>query len=123
MPEGSELGGELARALGAKDFERVTELVHPDVDFLGMTPNRTWQARGPEALVADVLARWFEPSDEIEAVERIATDAFADREHVAYRFRGRNGSGPFVVEQQAYLTVRDGRIDWLRVMCSGFRPV
>jgi len=28
-----------------------------------------------------------------------------------------------VVEQQAYFTERDGRIDWMRVLCSGFRRV
>ena len=31
--------------------------------------------------------------------------------------------GRFVVEQQAYLEERDGRIGWMRVMCSGFRPL
>jgi hypothetical protein len=28
----------------------------------------------------------------------------------------------FVVEQQAYTTEKDGRINWMRVLCSGFRP-
>jgi hypothetical protein len=116
------LGEDLARALAAKDFDRVKELVHPELDFRGMTPNRVWEASGPDALVADVLTRWFGAEDEIEAVERIDTGTVADREHVAYRFTGRNGDGPFVLEHQAYFTERDGRIDWLRVMCSGFRP-
>jgi hypothetical protein len=26
------------------------------------------------------------------------------------------------VEQQAYLSTRDGQIDWIRVVCSGLRP-
>ena len=122
MPEPSELGIAFARALAAKDFERVRELVDAGVDFRGLTPNRSWEAIGPEALVGEVLTRWFEPSDRIETVERLETDAFADLEHVAYGFSGRNASGPFVVEQQAYFTARDGRIDWLRILCSGFRP-
>ena len=29
---------------------------------------------------------------------------------------------PFVIEQQIYYTERGGRIDWMRMMCSGFRP-
>ena len=66
---------------------------------------------------------WFEAKDEIEAVEQIETGAVADRERVGYRFRGRNPDGAFVVEQQAYLEPRDGRIGWLRVLCSGFRYV
>ena len=60
--------------------------------------------------------------DRLEAVESVQTDAFADCERVAYRFRGHNADGPFVVEQQAYYTEREGRMDWVRVLCSGFRP-
>lgn len=28
-----------------------------------------------------------------------------------------------LVDQQAYLAARDGRIGWMRVLCFGFRPV
>jgi len=63
-----------------------------------------------------------EPSDEVERVVSTETDAFADRERVGYRFEGQNPDGPFVVEQQAYYEQRDGRIGWMRVVCSGFRP-
>jgi hypothetical protein len=73
-------------------------------------------------VVDDVLRFWFEDSDELEQVVAIGTDSFADRRRVGYRFEGRNPDGPFVVEQQAYYTERDGRIDWMRVVCSGFRP-
>jgi hypothetical protein len=45
-----------------------------------------------------------------------------DREQVRFRFRGSNRDGPMVVEQQAYLTERDGLIGWMRVVCSGQRP-
>ena len=31
--------------------------------------------------------------------------------------------GRFLVEQQAYIEERDGRIGWMRVVCSGFRPI
>jgi hypothetical protein len=58
----------------------------------------------------------------LEEIVSIASDSFADRQRVAYRFRGRNANGPFVVEQQAYYTERDGRIHYMRVLCSGFRP-
>jgi len=48
-------------------------------------------------------------------------DTVADRERVGYRFTVKNPEGRFVVEQQAYLSTREGRIDWMRVLCSGFR--
>jgi hypothetical protein len=115
------LGPEFARALAAKDFGRIAELMHPQVDFRGMTPKRTWEAADPDAVIEGVLRQWFEDSDEIDALERLESDSFADRERVGYRFRGRNPDGEFVVEQQAYLSARDGQIGWMRVLCSGFR--
>jgi hypothetical protein len=68
------LGEQFARALAAKDFGRVAELLDPEVDFRGMTPRRFWEASG--------------------------------RDH----------------ERQAYYSTTDGRISWMRVLCSGFRP-
>jgi hypothetical protein len=117
------LGGEFASALGAKDFGRIAELLHPEVDFRGVTPRRSWEAADSGTLIAAVLRQWFDDSDEIEAVERIETDAFADRERVGYRFRVRNPEGLFVIEQQAFIAEREGRIGWMRLACSGFRAL
>ncbi len=118
----SAAGREFAEAMAAKDYERMVALLDPQVDFLGLTPGRTWEASGADRFVSEVLPRWFEPSDHIEEVLSVESGSVADREHVAYRFRGRNDDGPFVVEQQAYFTLRGGRIDWIRILCSGFRP-
>ena len=96
--------------------------MHPEIDFRGLTPNRHWEASDAEAVISEVLRHWFEDSDEIEALDRLESDAFADRERVGYRFSVLNPEGRFLVEQQAYLAARDGRIGWMRVRCSGFRP-
>lgn len=116
-----KLGPAFAQALGRKDFDQIMRLLHPEIDFRGLTPGRNWEATGPHAVVEDVLRQWFEDSDELERVISIETDSVADRDRVAYRFHGRNQDGPFIVEQQAYYSERDGRIDWMRVLCSGFR--
>jgi hypothetical protein len=122
MPEPDTLGAEFARALAAKDFSRVRDLMHPEIDFRGMTPSRNWEANDADAVIAAVLRQWFEDSDEIEGIERLESDAFADRERVGYRYRVRTPDGRFLVEHQAYLSARDGRIGWMRVLCSGYRP-
>ena len=116
------LGAEFAHALAAKDTARLRALLHPEVDFRGMTPRRFWEAEDPDAVLEVLLGSWFEDSDEIEALERVESDAFADRQRVGYRFAVTNPDGRFVVEQQAYLAERDGRIGWMRVVCSGYRP-
>ena len=119
----ASLGAAFASALAAKDFDRVRELLHPEVDFRGLTPSRDWQAADAETVIGEVLQQWFEESDEIEELEKVETDAFADRERVGYRFRVRNPEGLFTVEQQVYIGERDGRIGWRRSVCSGFRPI
>ncbi len=115
------LGARFVDALAARDRERLAAVLHPEIDFRGLTPNRVWEAGDAESVVDIVLGRWFEPSDEIEELVLVEGDTVADREQLRFRLRGHNASGPFVVEQQAYLSERDGRIGWMRVVCSGFR--
>jgi len=123
MQEPATLGAQFARALAAKEFDLILTLMHPEIDFRGLTPNRSWEAGEPAAVVSGVLREWFEDKDEIEALVQLESDAFADRERVGYRLSVRNPDGRFLVEQQAFLAARDGRIAWMRVVCSGFRPV
>ena len=122
MHETATLGAEFARALAAKDSSRMLDLMHPEIDFRGMTPSKSWEENDRDAVISVLLRHWFEEADEIEALERLESDTFADRQRVGYRFRISNPDGGFLVEQQAYLSARDGRIGWMRVLCSGFRP-
>lgn len=120
--EAAAVGRDFAHALAGKDFDRVGELLDPDVDFRALTPNRFWEATGAVDVVSEVLRRWLQDSDQIDELATLESGAVGDRGRVAYRFHGHNADGPFVVEQQAYFAVRAGRIAWMRVLCSGFRP-
>lgn len=121
---GKRLAEQFARALAALDYERVEELMHPEVSFRAVTPGRSWEATGAREVVANVFPGWFWEGDELVELEHLEVDAFADRIRVGYRVRGRNATdGEFLFEQQAYLGERDGRIGWMLVACSGFRPV
>jgi hypothetical protein len=122
MHQTTTLGAEFARALAAKDSSAIRDLIHPEIDFRGLTPNRAWEASDRDELVSLLLGSWFEDDDEIEALEWVESDSFADRQRVGYRFTVNNSDGRFLVEQQAYLADRDGQIGWMRVVCSGFRP-
>ena len=122
MTDADRLGNAFAHALAEKDAARLADLLHPEVDFRGLTPNRSWEATGPDEVLATLLGAWFEASDEIRSVDSVDTGQVADRRRVAYRFTVTNPDGRHVVEQQAYVGERDGRIDWMRVLCSGYRP-
>ena len=125
MSDKSPLGAEFAQALAEKDAERLRSLLSSQIDFRAMTPRKTWEAQDPDGGLEIVFGNWFEDGDEIEALEQVETDAFADRERVGYRLNVTNAEGRFLVEQQAYFAEGedDGRIAWMRVMCAGYRPV
>jgi hypothetical protein len=115
------LGAAFAEALTSKDFERAGSLLHPEVDFRALTPNRLWEASDPQHVVDDVLREWLDDSVEVDELVHVQTDAFATCQRVGFRFRGRDSEGPFLCEQQAYIEERDGRIGWMRLVCSGMR--
>ena len=115
------LGHRFAEALGRKDFAAAAAVFGPEMEFRALTPRRTWEASDPAGLVDEILRHWFEDGDEIDEIVSIKTDSVVDRQRVSYRFRGHNADGPFIVEQQAYYSEQDGRITWMRVLCSGFR--
>jgi hypothetical protein len=110
-------------AILARDFSRVGGLLHPDIDFRAMTPNRAWEASDPKG-VEEVLRAWFEhPERKVERVEPMQATSVADTGRVGWRVYGRRAEGLFVYEQQAYVREDDGLVVWLRVMCSGPRPL
>jgi hypothetical protein len=118
----TSLGAAFAQAVTAKDYARIAELLHPEVEFRALTPNRLWEAGDP-ASVEEILKRWIEPDEHVEELISVETDTIADRERVGYRYRLGTPDGNFLVEQQAFLGEREGRIGWLRLVCSGSRPV
>jgi hypothetical protein len=118
---GSKLGRAFAEALARKQFDDAIALLAPEVEFRALTPRRGWEASVP-AEVGEILRQWFKDTVEIEEVVAIETDTVADRQRVAYRFQGQNEDGPFTIEQQAYYSEQGGRIVWMRVLCSGYRP-
>jgi hypothetical protein len=122
MHETTTLGAEFANALAAKDAGRLADLMHEEIDFAGLTPSRSWEASDRDAVLEILFGSWLEDKDEIRSLESLETGVVADRERVGYRFAVSNPDGEHVVEQQAYLAPRDGRIGWMRVVCSGFRP-
>ena len=120
----TDLGESFVRAIAAKDAGALLGLLSPEIDFRAMTPGRFWEAGSATEVVNDVIfGHWFEEADRIDEVDAIESDVVADRRRVGYRFHVTNGAGTFLVEQQAYFDVARDRIDWLRIMCSGYRRV
>ena len=121
-----ELGRTFAQSLASKDFARIESLLHPNLTFRGLSPGKArylWESHEPRSVVTDILQQWFEETDNIESLVKLDLDRVGDRNRVSYQFSGHNSDGKFVVEQQAYYSVKEGKISWMSLVCSGFRPV
>jgi hypothetical protein len=116
------LGPAFAHALARRDFAQVAEVLCRDIEFRAVTPRRFWEAQTAEETLR-ILSAWFDPTRVVEEVAALRSDVVSDRHSVTYRFAGEEPQGRFVIEQHAYYTAREDRIDWMRLVCSGFRLV
>ncbi|MBA2346672.1 MAG: hypothetical protein H0V81_00095 [Solirubrobacterales bacterium] len=110
-------------AVVARDFVRARDQLHPEIDFRGMTPNRIWEASGPQE-VEQALRTWIDnPERQVEHIAATDVTDIEDTMRAGWRVQGDGSGGPFVFEQQLYARERDGQLGWLRVMCTGPRPL
>lgn len=117
-------GERFARALAAKDAAALTSLLAPEVDFKALTPGEFWECGDARELVDEtLLGIWFRAEREIVETIAVDSDDLGPMERVRYRFRVVGPDGESTIEQQAYYETSDGRISWLRIMCTGFLPV
>ena len=108
-------------AVVTRDFAGARALLAPDVEFRSMTPSRFWEADEPEGVEAALRAWLDDPGREVDRIEPTQPGAVQDTVRMGWRVSGTRAEGAFVFEQQAFARERDGRIVWLRVMCSGPR--
>jgi len=118
----SDIGTRFAQALAAKQADAMSDLLAPELDFKALTPGRFWEGATPEEAVTVFFGSWFDPDDRIDELVSIETGRVGDRESVTYRLQVTNADGKHDVEQRAYYDVQDGRIGYLRVLCSGYMP-
>ena len=117
-------GERFARAIAAKDAAALRAVLSDVIDFQGLTPRQLFLAgTGTEVAAEIILGRWFAPA-RIDRLCSLVTGEVAGRGHVAYRLQVRAWDGDYLIEQQAYYdTTEGGRIGWMRLLCSGYRPV
>jgi hypothetical protein len=117
-------GERFTQALGRQDAGALRAVLAGTIDFQALTPRRHWAAStGREVADEIVLGHWFGPGADVAEVCSVTTGQVADTAHVAYRLRVRESGTEYLVEQQAYYRADGPRITWMRVLCSGYRPV
>jgi hypothetical protein len=147
---GVHLGERFVKALVRDDFDEMRLLLHPKVQFRGLTPHRLIRSTRPDPPGSTLRAFrvWFygegdAPDGAERPIELLACAATpfgrGGRFKLSYRMRVRSretarefrelGLGliaddaDWLVEQDAYYDVVDGRIALMIVLCGGFQPL
>ena len=115
-----DLGLRLVRAIAEQDEAALRECFATDAEFRALIP-RGLRERSGAADAASLISQWFGDSTELHLLDS-DNEEVGDRLRVSYRFAGVEEGEPYVVEQQLYCTVRDGKVARADLLCSGFRP-
>ena len=107
------------QAVSAHDDDALRGLFADDVDFRALTPGRVWEAATPHEVSAVVLDRWFR-AEYSPVLRSTQSGRIGDRSYVSYRIGVTREAAAEELEQHAFLTCVDGRIVWMRVLCSGY---
>jgi hypothetical protein len=116
-----EIGIAFASIVMTRGWSGLAGLLHPEVDFRGLTPSRAWLAVGPEQ-VCEVLREWETVEGTPSVLTHLSFDHIAHRHRVTYRltFDGADSATQRVCEHTAYFDLdQDARIKFLRMMSSG----
>jgi hypothetical protein len=115
-----DTGRAFAEAYASADYAAAEALLDPDVRYREITPSRIVETTGRTPVLDEVR----EFLDRYESHETLELEAarVGGRIGARTRWRLRAGGDVEVVEWCEYMTVRDGRIAALDVVCSGPMP-
>ena len=112
-------GERYVAALREQNWTALADCFHDAVTFNALIPPGLRTASDRDS-ATKYLQQWFGDADQIVLLGS-QVEPLGDRLHITYRFRVHEDKW-YVVEQQAYCTLRDGRIERMDLLCSGFRP-
>ena len=114
-------GETFVAALANRDFKHVQACFHPQVRFRALVPSGI-KERNEAAAATAQLQVWFSEPTRMQLLQK-EIYLVADRVHISYRFREHYSDGETeVIEQHAFCDVRDGLIESMDLVCSGFLP-
>ena len=120
MTDVSTIGTTYLNALQHGDFQQIEACFHPRVAFRALVPSDVHEETDAGGVIAH-LRDWFGQAESLTVIHQ-TIDASLGRLYLAYRIRLHKSDEWQVVEQHAYCSVRDGRIERMDLLCSGFLP-
>ena len=119
-PASRAVGVAFVQAIELRDFDRLEAVLAPAIRFRALVPSSCRRA----SCAADtrrMIEGWFAGCERVD-VESMHVCDIADRLHVGYRLRVHDPGGCYLLEQQGYGDVAEGRLTSLSLVCSGFLP-
>ena len=110
-------GAAFAQAYANGDYDGAQALLAPDVRYREITPKQIVDETGPEPIISEV--REFLGRFDRHVTLGVETGRIAGREFARTRWRLFEGDEVKVVEWCQYMTIEDGRVAALDVVCSG----
>jgi hypothetical protein len=103
----------------SQDWEQVASCFTATVRFRALIPSGLCEGEDAAAATG-YLRQWLGDADQLLLLD---SDVRGMQDRLAIRYRLRAHEGRWHVgEQQVYCDVRDGQIDRMDLLCSGFRP-
>lgn len=112
------VGARFLAGICSQDWAQVESCFAPDARFRALIPSGLRE--GESAAAAGYLRQWLGDADQLVLLD---SDVRYIQDRLAIRYRLRAHEGQWHVgEQQVYCDVRDGWIERMDLLCSGFRP-
>ncbi len=117
----STVGATFLDALAQRDFDRLGTCFYPTPRARLLTPSALTMP--PDAAgVGDRFRQWFGEADVFE-VEHAEVDVVGGCLSIRYRLHLREHHVWYTCEQQVYCRVKEGLVERIDLLCSGFQPV
>ena len=113
------IGERYVQLLAERNYDKMRELFHKDVTARVLIPAGLFTIYTSENLINKIRS-WFADSD-VFRLEDSGISDLGGKLGVRYKFRGRENGEDYIVEQQIFSNVVDGKISSFDLMCSGFQ--
>lgn len=114
-----QVGEEWIQALLDKDYQHLAAICQPDVRSRLMTPRRMDSFEKVADLTQKVES-WFHECSSLKK-EQTRVTRIGEKLAINYRLGFIKDEGLYTAEQQVYCSLRDGLIDQISLLCSGFQ--
>jgi TusA-related sulfurtransferase len=108
-------------AVVARDASGLGAVLAPDVLLRALIPSRLREAAGRDE-ATELIMSWFCDATSVRQLDR-STATVGPRQRFSYRLAVIEQGRSYEVEQIGHLSVAQGLVERLDLVCSGFQPV